>query len=201
MEALSLQFTFQNDPVMALDNPAQRLEMSVPLTGLSSISLSQGIDLARAVWIAFNPKGEDIAPYITSVSECKRYRVKRSNAGILEYATGRTMHGVFLVEVKLPTMDFLHGIQSDKNSVKVTPPMGLYKQPPDHLDATINTSKVIAPKKSPLAKLVEIVIRAVATPDKIASRPAANPSATSENSLPQKSSEGTTKREGTAEPA
>jgi len=199
MEVLSLQFVVNSEPVMAFDNPSQRLEMSVPLTGMTSISLAKGIDLARAVWNAFNPTGEDIAPYITSVSECKRYRIKRSNVGILEYATTRTMQGVFAVEAKLPTREFLNGVQSDNNVVKVTPPMGLYEVPPDHLNATINTSKVFAPKKSPLAKLVEIAIKAVASPTARPSLPAANPSAASENSLPRTSSEGIVSSEGTAE--
>jgi len=211
MEILSVEFTHKNEPVMALDNPAQRLEMHVPLTGLASISLAQGIDLARAVWHAFNPTGDDIAPYITSVAECKRYRIKRINDGILELQTNRTMQGVFSVQVAIPSMEFLKGVQSDKNFVNVTPPVGLYQQPPDHLHATINTSKVLPPKKSPLTKLIEIGLRAIATPSAAArklagssgdlSQPAASPSAASENALPQTSSEDMTKREDTAEPA
>lgn len=221
MEDLSLEFTFKNEPVMALDNPAQRLEMKVPLTGLSSISLAQGIDLARAVWKAFNPTGDDIAPYITSVAESQRYRIKRTNDGIMERQTNNTKKGVFSVQVDIPTMGFLKGVQSDKTFVKVTPPPGLYREPPDRLLATMNTSKVFAPQKSPLTKLIEIGLRALATPTAAArkfagvapsgapsetpsatpSPPASSPSAASENSLPQTSSEGRTKSEGTAEPA
>ena len=164
MEDLSLEFTFKNEPVMALDNPAQRLEMKVPLTGLSSISLAQGIDLARAVWKAFNPTGDDIAPYITSVAESQRYRIKRTNDGIVERQTNNTKKGVFSVQVDIPTMGFLKGVQSDKINVKVTPPPGLYREPPNRLLATMNTSKVFAPQKSPLTKLIEIGLRALATP-------------------------------------
>jgi hypothetical protein len=164
MEALSVSFVLGDAPVMSLDNPTQRLEMTVPLTGLASISFKQGIDLARATWFAFNPQGSDIGPYITSASECTRYRVQRSDRGILERATLRRKQGVFSVEVTIPTYQFLEGIRSDTNSVVVKPPPDLYKNEHTTLLGHINTSKIVAPKKSLLAKLAEMAIRAAAGP-------------------------------------
>ena len=189
MEVLSLQFTFRNEPVMAVDNPAQRLEMTVPLTGLSSISLVQGIDLARAMWKSFNPNGDDIAPYITSASECQRFRIKHSALGIRAHHSEKSKQGVFSVEAQIPNKEFLKGVQSDNNVVKVVPPVGLFKDPPAFLFAKINTSKVFVPKKSPLAKLVEFAIKTVANEKQSPIQEAANPSAESESSSPQKSSE------------
>jgi hypothetical protein len=164
MEALSVSFVLGDAPVMSLDNPTQRLEMTVPLTGLASISFKQGIELARATWSAFNPQGPDIGPYITSASECTRYRVQRSDRGILERATLRRKQGVFSVEVTIPTYQFLEGIRSDTNSVVVKPPPDLYKNEHTTLLGHINTSKIVAPKKSLLAKLAEMAIRAAAGP-------------------------------------
>jgi hypothetical protein len=203
MEVLSLQFTFKNEPVMSVDNPAQRLEMVVPLTGVSSISLVQGIDLARVMWKSFNPDGDDIAPYITSASESERYRIKRSPLGIRAHASEKTKQGVFSLEAQIPSMDFLKGVQSGNNVVKVVPPVGLFKDPPAFLPAKINTSKVLVPKKSPLAKLIEFALKTVAAP-KLQEKPAdeavpvvlpsiqtaANPAVESERSSRQKSSEG-----------
>jgi len=164
MEALSVSFVLGDAPVMSLDNPTQRLEMTVPLTGLASISFKQGIDLARATWFAFNPQGSDIGPYITSASECMRYRVQRSDRGIQEQLTLRRKRGVFSVEVTIPTYQFLEGIRSDTNSVVVKPPPDLYKNEHTTLLGHINTSKIVAPKKSLLAKLAEMAIRAAAGP-------------------------------------
>jgi hypothetical protein len=202
MEFLSLQFTFKNEPVMSVDNPAQRLEMVVPLTGVSTISLVQGIDLARVMWKSFSPEGDDIAPYITSASESQRFRIKRSPLGIRAHESQKSKQGVFALEAQIPSMDFLKGVQSGNNVVKVVPPVGLFKNPPAFLPAKINTSKVFVPKKSPLAKLIEFALKTVATP-KLQEKPApdvapndgpsiqtaANPSVESERSSRQKSSQ------------
>lgn len=191
---------------MSVDNPAQRLEMVVPLTGVSTISLVQGIDLARVMWKSFNPEGDDIAPYITSASESQRFRIKRSPIGIRAHDSQKSKQGVFSLEAQIPNMDFLKGVQSGNNVVKVVPPVGLFKDPPAFLPAKINTSKVLVPKKSPLAKLIEFALKTVATP-KLQENPAvpnvvpvvlpndgpsiqtaANPSVESERSSRQKSS-------------
>jgi hypothetical protein len=162
MEDLAICFVLGETLVMSLDNPTKRLEMTVPLTGLTSISLKQGIELARATWFAFNPQGSDIGPFITSAAECTRYRIIRSDRGIREQATLRLKKGVFLVEVTIPTYQFLEGIRSDTNSVVVKPPFGLYKNEHTTLVGHINTSKVVPAKTSLLAKLAEMAIRAVA---------------------------------------
>jgi len=116
------------------------------------------------MWKSFNPEGDDIAPYITSASECKRFHIKQSPNGIRGHASEKSKQGVFSIEAQIPNKEFLKGVQSATNVVKVVPPVGLFKDPPAFMPAKINTSKVFVPKKSPLAKLVEFALKTAVAP-------------------------------------
>ena len=165
MDELVLQFS-RKDPksrvvslVMSPDNASERLQMRTSLKELASINIEQGIEIARAMWFAFNRKKEDvldIASTITDATVCTRYPVNKQ----------AKTEGVFNIEARLPLEYALDDLQSELVSVEFTAPAGLdyysKKTGPVTMSAVINTAKPVLPevtKKSWLVKTFELVLR------------------------------------------
>lgn len=163
MEELRLQFTRKDPktravvPVMSPDNEAERLHMRTSLRDLDSISIEQGIEIARAMWFAFNPKDAvDISPFITDATVCTRYSVGDGK---------NSQQGTFYVEARLPPDQSLENILSLPASVEFMAPLGLNvaksHNGPLNMTAVVNTAKPVVgePKKSLIGKVAEMVLR------------------------------------------
>jgi hypothetical protein len=163
MEELRLQFTRKDPktravvPIMSPDNEAERLHMRTSLRDLDSISIEQGIEIARAMWFAFNPKDAvDISPFITDATVCTRYSVGDAN---------NSQQGTFYVEARLPPDQSLENILSLPASVEFMAPLGLNvaksHNGPLNMTAVVNTAKPVVgePKKSLIGKVAEMVLR------------------------------------------
>jgi hypothetical protein len=167
MEELVLQFS-RKDPksrvvslVMSPDNASERLQMRTSLKELASINIEQGIEIARAMWFAFNKKEEgviDIATFITDATVCTRYPMNKQ----------AKTEGVFNIEARLPLDYELDDLKSELVSVEFTAPEGLdyfrKKTGPVTMSAVINTAKPVSSevaKKSWLVKTFELVLRAL----------------------------------------
>lgn len=164
MEELRLQFTRKDPktravvPIMSPDNAAERLHMSTSLRDLQSISIEQGIEIARAMWFAFNPPDAvDISPFITDATVCTRYAVNAKNS----------KQGTFVVEARLPPDQSLENILSRPASVEFMAPLGLdvskSHDGPVNMTAVVNTAKpvTVEPKKSVVGRVAEFVLRAL----------------------------------------
>jgi hypothetical protein len=183
MEELRLQFTRKDPktravvPVMSPDNEAERLHMTTSLRDLQSISIEQGIEIARAMWFAFNPKDAvDISPFITDATVCTRYAVNDPK---------NAKQGTFVVEARLPPDQSLENILSRPASVEFMAPLGLdvskSQNGPVNMTAVVNTAKPVSaePKKSVIGKVAEFVLRTLS-----ATRAAASPTADSDKKIP-----------------
>jgi hypothetical protein len=167
MEELVLQFSRRDpksrvvSPIMSPDNASERLRMRTSLNELSSINIEQGIEVARAMWFAFNKKEEgvlDIASCITDALVCTRYPVNKQ----------AKTEGTFNVEAQLPFDYPLDELRSELISVDFTAPEGLNyhskKRGPVTMTAVINTARPVSQeptKKSWLVKTFELFLRAL----------------------------------------
>jgi hypothetical protein len=166
MEELILRFS-KRDPksrvvksVMAPDNESEPLQMRTSLKDLASISIEQGIEIARSMWFAFNSEKNviDIAPCITDATVCTRYPANKKSKS----------EGTFSIEARLPFEYVLDGLKSNLISVEFMAPDGLHyhvkQSGPKSMTATINTAKPVAedgPKKSWLGKTFEMILGAL----------------------------------------
>ena len=164
MDELVLRFSRKDPktrmvkPVMSPDNESEPLEMRTSLKELASIKLEQAIDIARAMWFAFNPPGtDDISPFITEATVSTNYPINKNS---------KMQQGTFAVHALLPSTQPLDKINSSPVSVEFTAPIGLdynvKRAGPVTMRAVVNTAKPVVQesvKQSWLGKAVELFLR------------------------------------------
>ena len=164
MDELVLRFSRRDPktrvikPVMSPDNESEPLEMHTSLKELASIKLEQAIEIARAMWFAFNPRGtDDISPFITEATVSTSYPINQQS---------KIKQGTFAIHARLPPTLPLDNINRGPVSVEFTAPLGLdynvKRTGPITMRAVVNTAKPVVregAQQSWLGKAVELFLR------------------------------------------